>query len=256
MFRDAILSTDVRKTASLDSVGSTYDFPTGEPLNDNELAVLDRYLELAREVKHANHLARKEADKMNQGGWDWFRHASFKTVSWKWFETCILSVIFLNIITLALYEPSKPANADRNQILQQIEAVFLLIYWLELIVKILSDGIWQEKCVTRPPYLRVSENILDLIIVISGTVEFVVWINSHGDGSSDASFGLAALRALRALRVMKFMKGVPSLRLVVGVILHSLPQIGTVGIIGMVSPIKEYPIYISRHTMCRTRHLL
>ena len=123
-------------------------------------------MELAREVKLANHLARKNADKTNHGGWDWFRYASFKAVSWKWFDISILMIIFLNIITLALFQPTQSGDDGRNLVLQYIEAVFLLIYWIEFILKVLSDGLWYEKGITRPPYLRQSENILDLVIVI------------------------------------------------------------------------------------------
>ena len=192
---------------------------------DNDIAVIDRYIALARDQKHDNFLLLAEADRTQNGSWDWPRYMAYKITASKVFEIAILLVITANIITLALYEPTQPADAGRNKVLTNIENGFLLIYWLELILRVVSDGFFAPKNTTRKAYMQQHENWLDCIIVIAGTVEFVLWVSDSGGGGGGGGGGIAALRALRALRVLKFVKSLQSLRLVIKVLIDSIPQI-------------------------------
>ena len=202
---------------------------------DKDIAVIDRYMEINREQKEKAKYLFQGADNRVRGCSDIGRFAAYKIVTQNWFEYIIVGVILCNIVTLSLWQPTKDANKGRNQVLTLIEQIFLVVYVLEMILLIVSDGLRKPNNITRPAYLMKRENLLDLTIVVVGTIEFALWINGGKDAEDGgSSFGLAALRALRVLRVLKFVKALPKLRHIVGVLHTALPNLLTVLAIGLV----------------------
>ncbi|XP_025410871.1 muscle calcium channel subunit alpha-1 isoform X6 [Sipha flava] len=128
-------------------------------------------------------------------------------IEWKPFEYLILMTIFANCIALAVYTPY-PCN-DSNTIngyLDRIERVFLVIFTVECIMKIIAYGF-----VAHPgAYLRNGWNFLDFTIVLMGAISII------------NGFDVKALRAFRVLRPLRLVSGVPSLQVVLNSILRAM----------------------------------
>ncbi|GFO01950.1 voltage-dependent l-type calcium channel subunit alpha [Plakobranchus ocellatus] len=81
------------------------------------------------------------------------------------FEFLVLGTIFANCIALAIYTPYPNADSnDVNATLDRIEYVFILIFLLESILKIIAYGFVMH----QGAYLRNGWNALDFIIVVIG----------------------------------------------------------------------------------------
>ncbi|XP_013792371.1 muscle calcium channel subunit alpha-1-like, partial [Limulus polyphemus] len=86
-------------------------------------------------------------------------------VEWKPFEYLILLTIFANCVALAVYTPYPNSDSNHiNQFLEKVEYVFLVIFTIECVLKIIAYGF-----LFHPgAYLRNAWNILDFIIVVIG----------------------------------------------------------------------------------------
>ncbi|XP_050528815.1 muscle calcium channel subunit alpha-1-like isoform X2 [Daktulosphaira vitifoliae] len=135
------------------------------------------------------------------------RKLCIDVIEWKPFEYLILLTIFANCVALAVYTPY-PCNDSNtvNGYLENIERVFLVIFTLECIMKIIAYGF-----VAHPgAYLRNGWNFLDFTIVLMGGISFI------------NNFDVKALRAFRVLRPLRLVSGVPSLQVVLNSILRAM----------------------------------
>ncbi|XP_064631937.1 muscle calcium channel subunit alpha-1-like isoform X8 [Lineus longissimus] len=132
---------------------------------------------------------------------------------WKPFEYLILLTIFANCVALAIYTPYPLSDSNEiNAALESVEYVFLIVFTLESVIKILAYGF-----VLHPgAYLRNGWNILDFIIVVIGLVSVVM------SQLQMENFDVKALRAFRVLRPLKLVSGVPSLQVVLNSILRAM----------------------------------
>lgn len=97
------------------------------------------------------------------------RKLCIRIVEWKAFEYLILLTIFANCVALAVFQPFP--NLDSNEVnlaLERVEYVFLVIFTLEAIMKIIAYGFMLHS----GAYLRNGWNILDFIIVVIGMLVF------------------------------------------------------------------------------------
>ncbi|CAF0938668.1 unnamed protein product [Rotaria sordida] len=141
------------------------------------------------------------------------RRTCIKLVEWKPFEYLVLFTIFCNCAALALSKPL-PNNdtTPMNSALEQIEYLFLAIFTLEVILKIIAYGL----CLHPNAYLRSGWNLLDFIIVVVGFLSVIlVQYNVQG-------FDVKSLRAFRVIRPLKLVNGVPSLQIVLNSILRAM----------------------------------
>lgn len=115
------------------------------------------------------------------------------------FENIIILLILMNTIVLALYDYKDRENfTEWNQRLETVGHVFTILFTIEMILKILSQGF----VVHRNAYLRDAWNSLDLIVVFTGIMELL-----------DISlFKVRALRTLRVLRPLRSIKAFPKMR--------------------------------------------
>lgn len=82
------------------------------------------------------------------------------------FENTCLTVIFINSMVMMIEDP---ADIEPPEFFADVDKVFLVLYSLEMIFKILGLGlILAEKAYLRDPW-----NILDFIIVISGYLTLI-----------------------------------------------------------------------------------
>ncbi|XP_022247944.1 muscle calcium channel subunit alpha-1-like isoform X2 [Limulus polyphemus] len=134
-------------------------------------------------------------------------------VEWKPFEYLILLTIFANCVALAVYTPYP--NSDSNQVnhyLEKVEYVFLVIFTIECIMKIIAYGF-----LFHPgAYLRNAWNVLDFIIVVIGIISTAL------STFLKEGFDVKALRAFRVLRPLRLVSGVPSLQVVLNSILRAM----------------------------------
>ncbi|XP_011051194.1 PREDICTED: muscle calcium channel subunit alpha-1 isoform X1 [Acromyrmex echinatior] len=141
------------------------------------------------------------------------RKLCIKVVEWKAFEYLILMTIFANCVALAVYTPYPCSDSNlTNQYLEKIEYVFLVIFTVECVMKIIAYGF-----VAHPgAYLRNGWNLLDFTIVVIGMISTVLMLLMK------EGFDVKALRAFRVLRPLRLVSGVPSLQVVLNSILRAM----------------------------------
>ncbi|XP_036376791.1 voltage-dependent T-type calcium channel subunit alpha-1I-like [Megalops cyprinoides] len=127
-----------------------------------------------------------------------------------------MMVILLNCVTLGMYQPCEniDCSSDRCQILQAFDAFIYIFFALEMVVKMVALGIFGRRC-----YLGDTWNRLDFFIVMAGMVEYSLDLQN---------INLSAIRTVRVLRPLKAINRVPSMRILVNLLLDTLPMLGNV----------------------------
>ncbi|KAG9337353.1 hypothetical protein JZ751_028773, partial [Albula glossodonta] len=154
-------------------------------------------------------------------------------------ERVSMMVILLNCVTLGMYQPCEniDCSSDRCQILQAFDAFIYIFFALEMVVKMVALGIFGRRC-----YMGDTWNRLDFFIVMAGMVEYSLDLQN---------INLSAIRTVRVLRPLKAINRVPSMRILVNLLLDTLPMLGNVlllcffvffifGIIGITLPTPYY----------------
>ncbi|XP_069005395.1 voltage-dependent T-type calcium channel subunit alpha-1I-like isoform X2 [Embiotoca jacksoni] len=144
------------------------------------------------------------------------RNWCIRMVSSPWFERISIMVILLNCVTLGMYQPCEniDCTSDRCQILQAFDAFIYIFFALEMVVKMVALGIFGHRC-----YLGDTWNRLDFFIVMAGMVEYSLDLQN---------INLSAIRTVRVLRPLKAINRVPSMRILVNLLLDTLPMLGNV----------------------------
>uniref|UniRef100_A0A667WRB2 Ion transport domain-containing protein n=1 Tax=Myripristis murdjan TaxID=586833 RepID=A0A667WRB2_9TELE len=127
-----------------------------------------------------------------------------------------MMVILLNCVTLGMYQPCEniDCSSDRCQILQAFDAFIYIFFALEMVVKMVALGIFGRRC-----YLGDTWNRLDFFIVMAGMVEYSLDLQN---------INFSAIRTVRVLRPLKAINRVPSMRILVNLLLDTLPMLGNV----------------------------
>ncbi|XP_011305277.1 muscle calcium channel subunit alpha-1 isoform X6 [Fopius arisanus] len=141
------------------------------------------------------------------------RKMCIDVVEWKPFEWLILLTILANCVALGVYTPYPYGDSNQtNLYLEKIEYVFLVIFTVECVMKIIAYGF-----VVHPgAYLRNGWNMLDFTIVVIGMISTILTILMK------EGFDVKALRAFRVLRPLRLVSGVPSLQVVLNSILRAM----------------------------------
>lgn len=127
------------------------------------------------------------------------------------FQRLVIAVIILNGIVLGL-ETSDRVMSLAGPVLLTIDKLCLGFFVVELLIKMYAQ---------RRQFPRDGWNVFDFLVVAVSLVP--------------EQAGLAVLRSLRVLRVMRMISALPSMRRVVGAMLHALPGVSSVaGIIAIV----------------------
>ncbi|KAB0393836.1 hypothetical protein E2I00_019912, partial [Balaenoptera physalus] len=92
---------------------------------------------------------------------------------------------------------------------------FIFVFFaMEMVLKMVALGIFGKKC-----YLGDTWNRLDFFIVMAGMVEYSLDLQN---------INLSAIRTVRVLRPLKAINRVPSMRILVNLLLDTLPMLGNV----------------------------
>lgn len=116
----------------------------------------------------------------------------------------ILTLIIFNAITLGI-STSDWAQANFGNVLATLDKIILMIFVLELVLKLYAYGL---------SFFRNSWNIFDLLVV--------------GVGLLPQTANLSALRGLRVIRALRLLSVIPQMRAVVQALLDALPGMGAV----------------------------
>ncbi|XP_019348147.2 voltage-dependent L-type calcium channel subunit alpha-1S [Alligator mississippiensis] len=150
------------------------------------------------------------------------RKACISIVEWKPFEIIILLTIFANCVALAVYLPMAEDDTNAtNSRLEKIEYVFLFIFTIEAMLKIIAYGFLFH----ADAYLRNGWNVLDFAIISLGLFTMMLEQISVMQGappSGKGGFDVKALRAFRVLRPLRLVSGVPSLQVVLNSIIKAM----------------------------------
>uniref|UniRef100_H3DBT9 Calcium voltage-gated channel subunit alpha1 Ib n=1 Tax=Tetraodon nigroviridis TaxID=99883 RepID=H3DBT9_TETNG len=147
------------------------------------------------------------------------------------FERVSIMVILLNCMTLGMYQPCT-RNTHTHMFLEDeaFDAFIYIFFALEMVVKMVALGIFGRRC-----YLGDTWNRLDFFIVMAGC--FVCNLErcdahqqnqAHPQQASDWNINLTAIRTVRVLRPLKAINRVPSMRILVNLLLDTLPMLGNV----------------------------
>lgn len=133
-----------------------------------------------------------------------------------WFEHISMLVILLNCVTLGMYQPCEDIKCESEWciILQALDDCIFAFFAIEMVIKMVALGIWGSKC-----YLGDTWNRLDFFIVMAGMMEYSL------DGHNAS---LSAIRTVRVLRPLRAINRVPSMRILVTLLLDTLPMLGNV----------------------------
>ncbi|CAE7259091.1 scn4aa [Symbiodinium natans] len=143
------------------------------------------------------------------GGWSWLRQKTRDIVTSQWFETMAGFIILINLITIgaeAQLSLDAEANAEHLHFLGILEHIFLVIYSVEVLLRVMAGG-WSVFCDLW--------FLMDLFLVSIGILALVVFpgIFTIGLISPIQGFetflvvrGLRLLRLVRALRTFRYFK--------------------------------------------------
>ncbi len=120
------------------------------------------------------------------------------------FQNLIMVVIVVNGIVLGLETWDKAMDLAGN-VLLTIDSLCLAFFIAEILLKIYA---------LRGKFFREGWNIFDFIVV--------------GIALIPQAGGLSVLRSLRVLRVLRMISILPTMRKVVGAMIHALPGVGSV----------------------------
>ncbi|XP_051994917.1 voltage-dependent T-type calcium channel subunit alpha-1H-like isoform X1 [Xyrauchen texanus] len=125
-------------------------------------------------------------------------------------------VILLNCVTLGMFQPCEDLKCQSEWcvILQVFDDCIFAFFAVEMVIKMVALGIFGSKC-----YLGDTWNRLDFFIVMAGMMEYSL------DGHNAS---LSAIRTVRVLRPLRAINRVPSMRILVTLLLDTLPMLGNV----------------------------
>ncbi|XP_043089771.1 voltage-dependent T-type calcium channel subunit alpha-1H isoform X2 [Puntigrus tetrazona] len=133
-----------------------------------------------------------------------------------WFEHVSMLVILLNCVTLGMFQPCEDLECQSEWcvVLQVFDDCIFAFFAVEMVIKMIALGIFGSKC-----YLGDTWNRLDFFIVMAGMMEYSL------DGHNAS---LSAIRTVRVLRPLRAINRVPSMRILVTLLLDTLPMLGNV----------------------------
>ena len=139
----------------------------------------------------------------------------FFIINTKAFDNISIMVILANSFTMILDDSGTNDNPD--PIWALLETVFLILYTVEMVFKILGMGfIFKDEA-----YLKDSWNILDFFIVMTSystvfqTSDDQNFGDEIGEEVDDEKFSASSLRVFRVLRPLKTISSIKGLRVLI-----------------------------------------
>jgi voltage-gated sodium channel len=129
------------------------------------------------------------------------------------FDIAIFSVILANAVVLGL-ETYDSVERDAGGLLNTLNDVFLGVFVVELVIRILADG-------SRPQdFFKGGWNVFDFVVIAAA---FVPGLRENS----------TLLRLVRLARVVRVVRILPELRLLIVAVGRSLPGMASLGVMGV-----------------------
>lgn len=147
-----------------------------------------------------------------------FFEAVYKLVTWRWFNTISYVIVLLNALFLVIYALTIPESkaGDRNEEMSKvlpISFVFISLYWLEIILKIVGFG--------PLDYFRKFWNSFDFIVILGSSIGLFLEL--------DPSYHfLAAIRPIKLIRLLRLKR---RYRDIINTLLVLTPRLISVGLL-------------------------
>nr|XP_026690675.1 voltage-dependent T-type calcium channel subunit alpha-1G isoform X3 [Ciona intestinalis] len=137
-----------------------------------------------------------------------------------WFERVSMLVILINCVTLGLYQPCQHrtglhCESERCMVLEMFDHFVFAFFALEMLIKMLAMGVWGKL-----GYLGEAWNRLDFFIVLCGMLEYTLQMED--------TMNFTSVRTVRVLRPLRAINRVPNMRILVMLLLDTLPMLGNV----------------------------
>ncbi|VDD85848.1 unnamed protein product [Enterobius vermicularis] len=136
-----------------------------------------------------------------------------------WFDRITIIVILINCVTLGMYRPCEEAlacSSYRCQVLSLVDHIIFGYFFIEMVIKVVALGFYGSSA-----YLSDTWNRLDFFIVCSGIAEYALQRYL-------GNINLTAIRTIRVLRPLRAVNRIPSMRILVNLLLDTLPMLGNV----------------------------
>ncbi|VDK72768.1 unnamed protein product [Litomosoides sigmodontis] len=136
-----------------------------------------------------------------------------------WFDRITMLVILINCVTLGMYRPCEDSDnctTYRCYVLATIDHIIFAYFAIEMMIKIVALGFCGSAA-----YLSDTWNRLDFFIVCAGCAEYLLQ-------EYLGNINLTAIRTIRVLRPLRAVNRIPSMRILVNLLLDTLPMLGNV----------------------------
>lgn len=130
-----------------------------------------------------------------------------KLVYSKYVQNFVLACIIINAVQLGL-DTSPAWTAAVGSISRIVDAAFIVIFTIEIVLKLIADG---------PRFFKSGWNVFDFLVVAIALVP--------GNGA------FSALRSLRVLRVARLFSRIPRLKVITESLFKSVPSIGWISLL-------------------------
>ncbi len=144
------------------------------------------------------------------------RFLFLKLISSPWFDKISLFVIMINCIIMGLYNPCQIDECTNFKcvFLKYIDDLIYIFFLAEMLIKMIAMGLYGKMS-----YFAETWNRLDCFIVIAGALDYMPFLNGTG---------ITTLRTIRVLRPLRVINKAPNLRILVTLIIDTLPMLGNV----------------------------
>ena len=138
-----------------------------------------------------------------------------KLVNSRVWGSTFLMLIFANTVTMAMYRPTEQTDSPHNQMLEDIEFVFLVLFTVEIVLKLTG---------LKPKgFFSDNWNTLDFFIVGSGYLHYLPGLGNMVNTS--------VFRTIRVLRPLRSIGMMPGVRVLIDALFMSLPGLSSVFIL-------------------------
>lgn len=134
------------------------------------------------------------------------------TIDTPLFENITIFIIVSNSLAMMVDDPT---GLDSHPFFAKLEVIFLVLYSMEMILKILGLGF----IMGQQAYLKDSWNILDFIIVGSSYPPYFM----DQEAAQDGGLGLSGLRAFRVMRPLRTISSIKGLKVLMQALFTAMP---------------------------------
>eukprot|EP00931_Biecheleriopsis_adriatica_P023690 TRINITY_DN14902_c0_g1_i1.p1 TRINITY_DN14902_c0_g1~~TRINITY_DN14902_c0_g1_i1.p1 ORF type:complete len:2368 (-),score=487.75 TRINITY_DN14902_c0_g1_i1:53-7156(-) len=152
------------------------------------------------------------------------RSACLKLIENPRFDQTIVVLIAISSLLMAFENPLRDPEGLFVKAMQVASAVFTLIFFFELIVKMIGLGALCSYDKNRKAYLRSFENVMDFVIVLVSVIDTIQTWFLKGLGGGVVSV-MKIFRVVRMLRPLRLISRNKNLRVVIKTVMASLPEL-------------------------------